>query len=309
MPRKRQRAAIGEEAQPKCALELSDLQRPPTPLCGVARQGPCERRLDLAAEVVGRIVGRGGWHINRLRHEHKVHIDVGQPVGATGRGRWERCEDGRRGATDGDAGGRLATRVGSAGVGGAPVVCVTVRGASAEQVQLACAAVAAMAGDGDGGLGGDDCGELADWSAQGGSSQTEDDEVHAVHAAAATLHQGTYPDTDTQYQSVPVAALTEGPRGCCCWEYMDAQGERQGPFTTEEMRGWYQGGYLPGKLRTRRVRPPEEQWEDGGRFVPLSSCAAIVRSGSAMASNEQAKVDLLLGVVADDSLSSSSEDV
>ena len=113
--------------------------------------------------------------------------------------------DGGGGAADGGACGQLATRVG----------CVTVRGASMEQVQLAYAAIEALAGDGDGGLDGDDCGELADWCQQAGSSQVDaaESDEHSAHTAAAALHRGAYPDTDTQYQPGVSAASAGG--GCC----------------------------------------------------------------------------------------------
>eukprot|EP01043_Picozoa_sp_COSAG02_P059126 COSAG02_NODE_7477_length_2995_cov_1.468577_1_plen_324_part_00 len=48
------------------------------------------------------------------------------------------------------------------------------------------------------------------------------------------------------------------------WVYLDQQGAQQGPFSTDEMRGWYTGGFFQGSLQ---VRPAAA----AGEFAPLLS--------------------------------------
>jgi hypothetical protein len=57
------------------------------------------------------------------------------------------------------------------------------------------------------------------------------------------------------------------------WEYVDSSGATQGPFTTEQMRGWLQAGFFQPGLQVRRLvtalRPPGS---GGGSTVDIRTC-------------------------------------
>jgi hypothetical protein len=57
------------------------------------------------------------------------------------------------------------------------------------------------------------------------------------------------------------------------WDYIDLQGQEQGPHTTLEMRSWHRGGHFDAATKVRR------RWLSGAKiFVPLSSCPEITHA-------------------------------
>ncbi len=67
-------------------------------------------------------------------------------------------------------------------------------------------------------------------------------------------------DTHTANDIVSVAAAIERERGER-WYYLDLAGQLQGPWTTQQMRGWFTGGFLKEDVRVRLIGEDD--------FIPL----------------------------------------
>ena len=66
------------------------------------------------------------------------------------------------------------------------------------------------------------------------------------------------------------------------WVYLDNDEKQQGPFTTEQMKGWYAAGYLQPDRQVKKGASPD--------YMPLSSCAELQPAAVRRSSSKVAKI-------------------
>jgi hypothetical protein len=82
-----------------------------------------------------------------------------------------------------------------------------------------------------------------------------------VAAPEAAAPEAAAPEAAPDAAAAPAAAEDS-------WVYLDNDEKQQGPFTTEQMKGWYAAGYLQPDRQVKKGASPD--------YIALSSCPELL---------------------------------